>query len=81
MEEIIKTVATGGLLIVIGLVLIFFHEELRRLNDAINRKVFGDLLSGMYAIEVVLLIRAVHTVTGLLMIMFGSGIVVSILEQ
>jgi hypothetical protein len=81
MDEIIKSIVTGGLLILIGLVFIFFHEELRRMNDAINRKVFGDLWSGVYAVEVVLLIRAVHTVTGLLLVMFGSGIVVSILEQ
>lgn len=81
MDEMITSIATGGLLILIGLVCIFFHEELRHVNDAINRKVFGDLWSGMYAVEVALLIRAVHTVTGLMLIMFGSGIVVSILQH
>ena len=79
MEDVIKSIVTGGMLIFIGLVFIFFHDELRRLNDAINRRVFGDLWTGMYGIEIVLLIRAVHTVTGLLLVLFGSDIVISIL--
>ena len=80
MDGMMTSILTGGLLILIGLVFIFFHEELRKVNDLINKKVFGDLWSGIYPAEIILLIRAVHTVTGLLLVLFGSGIVVSILR-
>lgn len=81
MEEIFSSVLTGGFLIVIGLVFIFFHEELRRVNDRINRKVFGAIWTGVYPMQIVLLIRAVHTVTGLLLVLFGISIVLNILQS
>lgn len=80
MEEIVRSVMTGGFLILTGLVFIFFHEELRRVNDRISRKVFGDLWTGVYPMEIVLLIRAVHTVTGFLLIMLGSSVVLGALR-
>lgn len=80
----IKRFLFGGAFVVVGLVLIIFHNQLRRIGDAIRKSDpllrWGDWWTGEYTRGGLIAIRVIGTLFGLFFIVEGILIIAHMID-
>jgi hypothetical protein len=74
---ILNDIIVGFFLITLGLIFIFFHEHLKKIDDSINNVVLGGMWVGNYSYEAYLLIKAVYTFVGVSLVILGAGVILN----
>jgi hypothetical protein len=77
---IIYNIVVGSLLITLGIVFIFFHEHLKKIDDSINSVVLGNLWVGNYSYEAFMLMKAVYTFVGVSLVLLGAGVILNFIR-
>ncbi|MBI3654378.1 MAG: hypothetical protein HY231_25400 [Acidobacteria bacterium] len=81
MENVLLTnIVEGGLLIALGMVFIFFHEHMKKIDDSINSRLLGRIWISSYSHEALLLMKATYTVAGVSLVLLGAGVIVNSLR-
>ena len=76
----IYNILAGSLLITLGIVFIFFHEELKKIDDSINSALLGSMWVGSYSREALLFMKAVYTVVGVSLVLLGAGVILKFIR-
>jgi uncharacterized membrane protein len=74
---IINNILVGTLLITLGIIFIFFHEQLKKIDDSINSALLGSMWIGNYSREAYLLMKAVYTFVGVSLVLLGAGVILN----
>jgi hypothetical protein len=77
---IVYNILVGSLLITLGIVFIFFHEQLKKIDDSINSLLLGNLWVGSYSHEAIRFIKAVYTVVGVSLVLLGAGVILNFIR-
>jgi hypothetical protein len=81
MEHIIlNDIIVGSFLITLGIIFIFFHEQLKKIDDSINNVVLGSVWVGNYSYEAYMLIKAVYTFVGVSLVLLGASVILNLVR-
>jgi hypothetical protein len=78
-DNLINRLLLGGLFIIIGIVIIIFHEYVRNFNDKINSVLLGDMWTGKYSRGGLLFIRVASIIFGAFWLVIGILILTNVL--
>jgi hypothetical protein len=77
---ILNDILVGSFLITLGIFFIFFHEQLKKIDDSINNVVLGSVWVGNYSYEAYLLIKAVYTFVGVSLVLLGASVILNLVR-
>ena len=81
-EAFTKQIILGGAFAIIGLVFIVFHDQIRRIGDAIRQTDpflrWGDWWTGKYTRGGLIAVRTIIILFGVLLIVEGSLIILKV---
>ena len=79
-DSLANRILVGGLLSLAGLVIIIFHDRIRRFNDKINGALLGSRWTGEYTRGGLLFLRVVSIIFGAFFLLWGILIIVHVFD-